>query len=204
VKLQERYSRVMGPIQLKPKMRDYFRDASNVPQARLRFLFRSGCVGVTIETGRYSAVDRADRLCPFCTANVVEDGTHFLVSCSAWARQRTKLTEFFRTQLSGIKAVADEMNLDAFMWWSRLREERQADLLVGGPLPTADLRFWSRGGTCQILDTLYTAFNRFVWRMWMKRTRLALALADASVPTPPSVAVLPPLAVGADGQPGAV
>ena len=78
VKLQERFVRVLGPAQKKPVAQSYLRDAASAPQARLRLLFRGGCVGLAIETGRHRGDARANRLCLFCTAKVVEDGTHFL------------------------------------------------------------------------------------------------------------------------------
>ena len=150
---------------------------------------------------------RGDRLCVFCTANVVEDGTHFLASCPAWARQRARLTEFLREELDGVKAKAVAQGVSAIVWWESLTAEAQADLLVAGPLSAADSVKWSRANANKICQAMGTAFNRVVARMWRARPRRAEALADAAAPIIidhlNSANGMPHGAVGADGQSGA-
>ena len=46
--------------------------------------FRCGVAPIKIETGRYEKLNVDDRLCPFCTYNVIEDEVHVLTECSLY------------------------------------------------------------------------------------------------------------------------
>ena len=49
-----------------------------------------------IEEGRYRGVERNERVCPFCTMNVVEDEYHFLLVCPMYRELRkTYLPRFY-------------------------------------------------------------------------------------------------------------
>ena len=205
VKLQERFTRVLGPAQKKPVAQSYLRDAASAPQARLRLLFRGGCVGLAIETGRHRGDARADRLCLFCTAKAVEDGTHFLVECPAWGRQRARMVEYLRGELDGLRGGMGALGTTWADWWISLSREAQADLLAGGQVALADK--WSRADSSKIVAAMLVAFNRYVWQMWQARKCRSEAMlpgvGGAAAPMNVIFNNMPPQAVGADGQLGA-
>ena len=43
--------------------------------------FRLGILPLFIETGRYSNISAENRICKFCTLNIINDEFHFLMQC---------------------------------------------------------------------------------------------------------------------------
>ncbi len=48
---------------------------------RLFFMLRTGELSLRINTGRWGRLLRQDRICEYCSLNVVEDEFHFLLIC---------------------------------------------------------------------------------------------------------------------------
>ena len=53
--------------------------------------FRLGVLPLRIETGRFTNMKVEERLCTLCEQNVVEDETHFLLSCNVYSELRLAL-----------------------------------------------------------------------------------------------------------------
>ena len=105
---------------------------------------------------------------------MVEDGTHFLVECPAWGRQRARMMDFLRGELEGLRGGMGALGTTWADWWISLSREAQADLLAGGQVALADK--WSRADSSKIVAALLVAFNRHVWQMWRARTRRSEAM----------------------------
>ncbi len=60
-------------------------DRSLISQLRL------GILPLRIETGRYSNLREADRICQLCSANQVENESHFLFQCELYNIERLRL-----------------------------------------------------------------------------------------------------------------
>ena len=58
-----------------------------------------------IETGRYSKIPRADRLCNKCDANVLGDEIHFLLECSTFENERTKMLSVVDNKVNNFKTL---------------------------------------------------------------------------------------------------
>ena len=56
-----------------------------------------GLLPLAIETGRFNNVPREERLCKFCTKNIVEDKLHFLLSCELYDVERNIMLEKFKS-----------------------------------------------------------------------------------------------------------
>ncbi len=65
----------------------------NMPkyQRSLISQLRLGVLPLRIETGRFTGLDVADRLCQVCTDNLIEDEAHFLFECSEYNEYRHEL-----------------------------------------------------------------------------------------------------------------
>ena len=55
---------------------------------RMLMMLRSGSAPLQIETGRWKAVPREERLRRECEMNEVEDCDHWLLRCSRWDIER--------------------------------------------------------------------------------------------------------------------
>ena len=62
-------------------------------QRRILAKFRCGNLPLHVETGRYTKpkTPLSDRLCKYCTLNLVEDETHFLINCDFYDDIRLNL-----------------------------------------------------------------------------------------------------------------
>lgn len=96
--IQRLYSNIWNDnIQQVPKLRTYvtFKSAFNQEQyVKLNLTkvershlaqFRCGILPLRIETGRYIGERPEERLCKFCTADVSETETHFLLDCTFYS-----------------------------------------------------------------------------------------------------------------------
>ncbi len=54
-------------------------------------MLRCGTAPLRIETGRYERLPFEQRVCEVCDSDNVEDEMHFLISCNAFTKERTKL-----------------------------------------------------------------------------------------------------------------
>ena len=53
--------------------------------------FRCSILPLKVETGRFSNIPLARRLCEFCSSNAIEDETHFLLYCDHYNESRRNL-----------------------------------------------------------------------------------------------------------------
>ena len=72
---------------------DYVKVGMNKNHRRVLSRFRSGCLPLHIETGRYAKpkVPLNERICKFCTEGNVEDEMHFLLHCEFYSDIRRQL-----------------------------------------------------------------------------------------------------------------
>ena len=87
----------------KPKLRTYrtFKESlevashisCNMPKYDRSLIsqLRLGILPLRIETGRYSNIPEADRICLLCNGNHVENEVHFLFKCEFYNLERTQL-----------------------------------------------------------------------------------------------------------------
>ena len=87
----------------KPKLRTYrtFKEtlevashiSCNMPKYDRSLIsqLRLGILPLRIETGRYSNIPEADRICLLCNGNHVESELHFLFKCELYNLERTRL-----------------------------------------------------------------------------------------------------------------
>ncbi len=92
----------LNQIQQKPKLRTYILFKSLLetefyvtclPKSQ-RSVFsklRCGVLPLKIETGRFNAIDRENRICEFCSLNEVEDEQHFVCRCTLYNDLRVKM-----------------------------------------------------------------------------------------------------------------
>lgn len=75
--------------------------------------FRVSAHRLMIEVGRRSKMDLAKRLCTKCNLHVVEDEVHFLMTCPAYDRQRSKLKDVIKAE----SPLCHQLDLDdQFLW----------------------------------------------------------------------------------------
>ena len=73
----------------------YVKNVFNRQHRRILSNFRSGCLPLAIETGRYTKpkVPLNQRTCTYCKNNCIEDEMHFLLSCNFYSDLRFLLSE---------------------------------------------------------------------------------------------------------------
>jgi hypothetical protein len=74
--------------------------------------FRAGVLQLKIETGRYTAMPLAKRVCEICQEQVIEDEFHFLMKCPRYNIERTNLFNAIELHDSNFKTKPD---YDKFM-----------------------------------------------------------------------------------------
>jgi len=70
---------------------------SKLSERKELLTFRIGNHKLRIETGRYDQIPRANRLCPICACNQIEDESHFLIYCNKYSILRNKFYKKNRT-----------------------------------------------------------------------------------------------------------
>ena len=82
----------------------YVKNVYSRQERRILSNFRCGSLPLAIETGRYTVPKTPlhDRICQFCTANVLEDEMHFLLHCEFYTDIRFKLFYHIETYFSFI------------------------------------------------------------------------------------------------------
>jgi hypothetical protein len=94
--------------------------------------FRTSAHMLNIEMGRYQRVPRENRKCTKCEKNVVEDETHFLVTCPNYLDQRELLYGIVRKRCVNFDTLHDE----AKFIWIMSAEDVDIVLAVGRYLAT--------------------------------------------------------------------
>ena len=61
--------------------------------------FKMGILPLAIEIGRYNNTPKDQRLCKFCTKNVIEDELHFMTECDLYKTDRRILLEKYKQQV---------------------------------------------------------------------------------------------------------
>ena len=73
--------------------------------------FRISAHRLAIETGRYKGIPRQDRLCTRCSANAVEDETHFLFECSGMNKERDILYSIINLHCKNFTLLPNDSKL---------------------------------------------------------------------------------------------
>ena len=76
-------------------MQDYLKFMSNRDRRRIFAKFRTGSHWLQVHVGRFSGVNRQDRLCPHCDMKVVEDEEHTLLRCPKFDSIRIRYGQLF-------------------------------------------------------------------------------------------------------------
>ena len=74
----------------------YVKNVSNRQHRRVLSNFRSGCLPLAIETGRWTKPKTPlnERKCNFCNQNAIENETHFLLDCNFYSDLQHFLTVY--------------------------------------------------------------------------------------------------------------
>jgi hypothetical protein len=75
--------------------------------------FRTSCHKLNIERGRYHNIRVADRICPFCNQNKVEDEMHFFLECPLYDDERNTYLQKVFSECPQLRTLHKSM---LFLW----------------------------------------------------------------------------------------
>ena len=110
----------------------YLDDRTRLKGTRLKLLCRLGCLPVMDRIGRevIPRWPKSSRICFGCRGGQIEDVTHFLMTCPAYAKQRGKL-------FSRVAEILANSNSNTGPFWDMDREHHRQLLLgkrIGDPI----------------------------------------------------------------------
>jgi hypothetical protein len=104
----------------------YLTTITNSDWRRQLTRFRVSNHKLMIEIGRHKQLDVHDRICTKCALNTVEDECHFLLSCTAYGTERTKL---FKT-IHEVSPLIDNLTIDDQFIWLMGNQDKRIVLAV--------------------------------------------------------------------------
>ena len=107
--------------------REHYLGLSNYNARKALSMLRTSAHKLRIETGRYTGLDRCDRICSYCNSNqikVIEDEAHLLFDCPQYSDERKKLL----LNRSRLKACFSTRDLKAiFDLTDNINSEKETD-----------------------------------------------------------------------------
>ena len=112
--------RTYAKVKQEQGIENYLNSISNIESRITLSKIRLSNHDLMIEKGRHLVLDEYQRVCPFCPGYLVEDETHFLLTCNTFSSLRDEL-------ISGVKLI-----IPRFEYYSKV--EQLKTLLRDGKL----------------------------------------------------------------------
>ena len=89
----------------------YSTDIRNREVRSLISMIRGGTARLRVEEGRWSRIERSERLCQHCESQEVEDSSHFILRCEKIGDERSSLCEELRERVAEFDSKLDSEKL---------------------------------------------------------------------------------------------
>jgi hypothetical protein len=162
----ERYARVKQELAL-----ERFVDGAvgERKSAALKVRLRGGGTTLEVEQGKYSQLERSERVCKVCSSGEVEDEEHFLLRCRPLEKEREEMW-------ASTKVAVEECG-GGSVWkeFEQLEGREKVDVMLSGEWQRCEEAVW---------DALERGTRHGVWRLWRARKAILERLPSVVVAVP--------------------